>query len=214
VRILVDATGRLGAEDGGGPFTLGADEALGIRRTKLGLRVVDDRVTISHDPTDPELGLPPKPGLAPITWIENGVLKTLSNDRERHSLPRLNEHLPSLHRASFRMAGGTTSMEEMIRTTRRGLLVTRLSNVRVLDRNSLLATGLTRDGLWLIENGKITKPVKNFRFTESPLFALNNVEQLGPAVPVFNANGFAPVPIIVPPIKTRDFSFTAMVDAV
>jgi predicted Zn-dependent protease len=102
----------------------------------------------------------------------------------------------------------------MIRTTRRGLLVTRLSNVQVLDGSSLLATGLTRDGLWLIENGKITKAVKNFRFTESPLFVLNNIEQLGPAVPVFRATGLAPMPAMVPPIKTRDFSFTAMVDAV
>ena len=87
------------------------------------------------------------------------------------------------------------------------------------------STGLTRDGLWLIENGKITKAVKNFRFTESPLFVLNQVEQLGVPVPVFRPVKepdrvqcisqptypyyLALTPAVVPPLKARDFSFTA-----
>ena len=108
------------------------------------------------------------------------------------------------------MSGGNTPVEEMIRTTKRGLLVTRFSNISTLDPASLLATGLTRDGLWLIENGKITKPVKNFRFTESPLFVLNSIEQLGEPVPVFSPS----FPAVVPPLKVRDFSFTSLVDAV
>jgi predicted Zn-dependent protease len=69
---------------------------------------------------------------------------------------------------------------------------------------------MTRDGLWLIENGKIRHPIKNFRFTESPLFAFNQVDQLGVPVPVFSPG----TPAICPPVKVRDFSFTAMVDAV
>lgn len=117
----------------------------------------------------------------------------------------------------YRMSGGDTSIEEMIRTTRRGLLVTRFSNIRVLDWESLLSTGLTRDGLWLIENGEITKAVKNFRFTESPLLVLNNIEQLGEPVPVFRPTkdeGGQLTPAIVPPLKARDFSFTSLIDAV
>jgi predicted Zn-dependent protease len=107
------------------------------------------------------------------------------------------------------MSGGTTSVEEMIATTKRGLLVTRFSGIDTLDNGSMLLTGLTRDGLWLIENGKISKAVKNFRFTESPLFVLNSLEQLGEPVPTFNQ-----IPVIVPPLKARDFSFTSLVDAV
>src|SRR5690606_27934217 len=90
-------------------------------------------------------------------------------------------HAPAL---GYRLNGGTTSVEEMIATTQRGLLVTRFSGIRPLELFGV-QTGQTRDGLWLIENGKITKPVKNFRFTESPLFMLNQLEQLGVPVPVF-----------------------------
>ena len=96
--------------------------------------------------------------------------------------------------------------------------MTRFSNVALFDAMSLLSTGLTRDGLWLIEHGKITKAVKNFRFTESPLFVLNSIEQLGVPVPVFRPvkNPYTPqlTPAIVPPIKSRDFSFTSTIDAI
>jgi predicted Zn-dependent protease len=117
------------------------------------------------------------------------------------------------------MSGGETSMDEMIRSTRRGLVVTRFSNLRLLDQTgaSMLSTGLTRDGLWLVENGKINKAVKNFRFTESPLFMLNSIEQLGVPVPVFRPTrheGGKLTPAIVPPLKVRDFSFTSTIDAI
>lgn len=201
-----------------GPWLLGPDAVLRIWRSKLGLKVVDERITISHDPSDPELGivmrLAERP--EPVAWIERGVLTNLGHEFST-DVRRLEgaHHLRGA--TGYRMSGGDTSLEEMIRTTRRGLLVTRLSNLRQLDDVSLLATGLTRDGLWLIENGKITKAVKNFRFTESPLFALNNIEQLGEPVPVFrptrNESGQL-TPAIVPPLKVRDFSFTSLVDAV
>jgi predicted Zn-dependent protease len=110
----------------------------------------------------------------------------------------------------MRMSGGTTSLEEMIKTTKRGLLVTRFSGISLLDPRSLLSTGHTRDGLWLIENGVITRPVKNFRFTDSPLFMLNSVEALGTPVPVFHPEA----PLIVPPIKSASFNFTRLADAV
>jgi len=102
------------------------------------------------------------------------------------------------------------SIDEMIATTERGVLVTRLHNVVTLDAGSLLSTGITRDGLWLIERGKITKAIKNFRFTESPLFAFNNVEQLGECKKVFRRRA----PAICPTMKVKDFSFTGLMDAV
>jgi predicted Zn-dependent protease len=222
VRDLVDlfmmpGLKRFDAEHGIGPFTAGSDNALGIYRTKLGLKVVDERITISHDPADPLLGVVPvdegneygEP-YRPETWIERGVLTALFDDRRIEVLRTRNENRTSQMRQSFRMSGGETTVEEMIKTTKRGILVTRFSGIGLLDPNSLLSTGLTRDGLWLIENGKISKAVKNLRFTESPLFVLNSLEQLGPPVPVFNPDG----PVIVPPLKARDFSFTSMVDAV
>jgi len=112
--------------------------------------------------------------------------------------------------SAFRMSGGTTSVDEMIATTKRGLIVTRFSDISVIDADSLLMTGFTRDGLWLIENGKVTKPVKNFRFTESPMFAFNNVEQLGVPVRAFHPSA----PAVVPAVKVRDFSFTSLIEAI
>jgi len=200
------------------PWRLAYDEALGLWRTKLGMKVVDERITISHDPADPDQGIVMHPLdlPEPVTWIERGVLKNLGHDWATEV-----EKLKGWHAVrgadAYRMSGGDTSLDEMIRTTRRGLLVTRFSNVAVLDGESLLSTGLTRDGLWLIENGQITKAVKNFRFTESPLFVLNHIEQLGEPVPVFRPTkreGDRLRPAIVPPVKARDFSFTSVIDAI
>lgn len=191
----------------------------GVRAyAKLGLKIFDDRITISHDPADPRLGIIMAPAETPgaVNWVERGVLTSLG-----HGFGYARTNLAGRHGlrgpTGYRISGGSTSVEEMIRTTKRGLLVTRFYNVRVLDERSYLQTGLTRDGLWLIEEGKITKAVKNFRFTESPVFALNNLEQLGEPVPVFRPTqeeGGRLTPAIVPPLKVRDFTFTAMVDSV
>jgi predicted Zn-dependent protease len=208
---------RATTEQGRGPFFLGRDPGLGIGRSKLGLKVMDERITVDHDPTDPALGVIPfgfkgEP-IRPVKWIDRGVLVNLTTDRT-YALSKLNENLGYPDAGSFRMSGGETTIEEMIKTTKRGLLVTRFSNLSRLDFNSVLMTGLTRDGLWLIENGAITKAVKNFRFTESPLFVLNSIEQLGVPVPVFRPAQRGVTPAIVPPLKARDFSFTSTIDAI
>jgi predicted Zn-dependent protease len=223
VSFLIASLGRRGPEHygtGGGPFRLGQDHALELGRSKLGLKVVDERITIGQDPMDPLLGVIPwdgTPHRAPhraITWIDRGKLTALDDETRDYALQTRNEHLPRVNSHAFRMSGGETSVEEMIKTTKRGLLVTRFSNARMLDPNSLVATGVTRDGLWLIENGQISKAVKNLRFTESPLFVLNSLEQLGVPVPVFRDIGFRLTPAVVPPLKARDFSFTATIDAI
>jgi predicted Zn-dependent protease len=100
----------------------------------------------------------------------------------------------------------------MIKSTPRGILVTRLWYLRQVDPRTILYTGLTRDGTFLIENGKISKSIKNFRFNESPLFLLNNIEAMGPAVRI---GGTEPGgPIVMPAIKAKDFNFTSLSDAV
>lgn len=208
---------RRAAEKGDGPWVLDLDPALGIVRSKLGLKVVDERITLSSDPMDPLLGEPPFPGLAPITYIKSGVLTTLSYDRG-YAVKELKEGFPMYSRMAIRMSGGTTTMDEMIDTTKRGLIVTRFSSLDLLDSNIPLATGVTRDGLWLVENGKITKAVKNMRITESPIFIFNQIDQLGIPVPVFRPilswEKSSLSPSVVPPIKARDFSFISTVDAI
>ena len=79
----------------------------------------------------------------------------------------------------MKLSGGTESIEDLIKATPRGILVTRLWYLRPVDPRTVLYTGLTRDGTFLIENGKISKAVKNLRFNESPLFMLNNLDALG-----------------------------------
>ena len=203
--------------------------------SKIGERVVDERITISADPMDPELGFPPFQAedlpvdangtiqltndvFHPATWIEHGVLTQLPYNRF-YAQTYLGRDTGLPNSGAFRMSGGNTSIEEMIATTKRGLLVTRFDQVQELVGKLFLYRGYTRDGLWLIENGKISKPVKNFMFVESVLFALNNVEQLGPAQRAFHppSGTYAwenPRPVIVPSMKVRDFAFTALTDAI
>jgi predicted Zn-dependent protease len=205
--------------------------------SKIGEKVIDERITITSDPADPELGFPPfgihRPGergdqfLNPVyhstTWFDHGVLVNLAYDRNSaindRGLPNGNPNS-----GAFRMSGGETTIAEMIATTKRGLLVTRFDNVILCNLTSQLYRGFTRDGLWLVENGKVTHPATNLVFTESILFALNKVEALGPPQRIFHpseplalapstTNGF-PQPIVVPPLKISDFSFTALSDAV
>ncbi len=200
-----------------GPFFLAYDDVLRVGRSKLGLKIIDERITISHDPSDPLLGVVARAGLQPVTWIRNGVLAELHH-WQGYALERLQRFSGDLYRPSYRMSGGDTTINDMITTTKRGLLVTRFSGVQPLDEQSLLSTGTTRDGLWLIENGKMSKAVWNMRFTESPLFALNQVEQLGVPQSVFrpvkDPRLFGLTPAIVPALKINDFSFTSLIDAV
>jgi predicted Zn-dependent protease len=181
--------------------------------TRIGERVLDERITLSFDPLDPDLGVVPfadagEP-VVPVTWVKDGVLTALAYDRV-YALQTLHEPLGKPNSGAFKMSGGTTTIDEMIATTKRGLIVTRFWGTSMVDPFSILITGVTRDGLWLIENGKISHPVKNLRFTESPLFAFNQVDQLGVPVPIFSPG----LPAVVPSVKVRDFSFTALVDAI
>lgn len=182
--------------------------------SKLGERLLDERISVTTDPMDPLLGHVPFDRVGrpytQATWFTRGVLVNLAYDR-LYALQELGQDNDGLHTmGAYRMSGGSTSVEEMIATTTRGVLVTRFSNVEVIDSVSLLSTGYTRDGTWLIERGKIAKPIMNFRFTESPLFVLNQIEQIGPVQRVFHPEA----PVVVPSLKVRDFSFTNLSDAI
>ena len=113
------------------------------------------------------------------------------------------------------MDGGSASVEDMIRDTKRGILVTRFWYIRAVDPQTQLYTGLTRDSTFFIENGKIKHPVKNFRFNESPVIMLNNLETLGKQVRVSVDGGpGGGASFLIPYMKIRDFTFTSLSDAV
>ena len=103
------------------------------------------------------------------------------------------------------VGGGTISLQEMIAATDRGLLVTRLWYIREVDPYQKIMTGMTRDGLFLVEKGKIARAARNFRFNQSVLEMLGNVECLGPA---HRASGEEMFEMVVPPMKVRDFHFS------
>jgi PmbA protein len=103
------------------------------------------------------------------------------------------------------VAGGDSSVEEMIRTTERGILVTRLWYIREVDPYEKIMTGMTRDGTFLVENGAVVCGIRNFRFNQSLIAMLCNVEALGPAV---RASGEESFDMIVPAMKIRNFHFT------
>ncbi|MBA4301499.1 Predicted Zn-dependent protease or its inactivated homolog [Algoriphagus alkaliphilus] len=175
--------------------------------TKLGEKLFDERVNIYSDPAHPEIPSAPWSGdgfpLEKTTWVENGAVKNMFYSRywaEKQGVQ------PVARPQGFIFAGGNESLPEMIRNTERGILVTRFWYIRAVDPQTLLYTGLTRDGTFYIENGQIKFPVKNFRFNESPIIMLNNIESMGK--PERTSGN------MVPPMKIRDFTFTSLSDAV
>ncbi len=175
--------------------------------TKLGDKIVDERVNIWSDPLHPDVPTSTWNGagqpLKKMNWIENGVVKNLAYSRY-WAKKKGKEPVP--YPSNFIMQGGDDSLEDLIKSTKKGILVTRLWYIRSVDPQTLLYTGLTRDGTFYIENGKIKHPVKNFRFNESPIIMLNNLEKLGQQVRI-DGN-------LVPYMKVRDFTFTSLSDAV
>lgn len=183
---------------------------------KIGEQVVDERVTIFSDPGHPDLrgspfsgeGLPNRR----MVWVENGVVRNLIYDRYWADQQGAE---PTGFPSGFYMEGGDSTVDEMIRSTERGLLVTRFWYIRGVDPRTILYTGLTRDGTFLVENGRITHAVKNLRWNESPIFMLNNIEMMGRPTPASaSESGSAGSSVLVPAIKARDFTFTSLSDAV
>jgi predicted Zn-dependent protease len=180
---------------------------------KIGEKIMDPRISLIADPFDPTILSQPWDGdglpLGRQVFVDKGVLKELYYSR---FWAKKQGKQPTGAPTSFIMTGGTESVDDMIRSTQRGVLVTRLWYLREVDPRTILYTGLTRDGTFLIENGKISKAVKNFRFNDSPLFMLNNLEAIGR--PVRLAGTEAGGAVVVPPIKVKDFNFTSLSDAV
>jgi len=184
--------------------------------TKLGEKLVDERVSIYTDPQHADVPASPwmGNGLArkKMDLFRNGVVSNLIYDRYWAS----QKNVAAVPFPGNRiMEGGNASLEDMIKDTKKGILVTRFWYIRAVDPQTLLYTGLTRDGTFYIENGKLKHPIKNFRFNESPVIMLNNLETLGKQVRI--AGGGGPGgggSALIPYMKIRDFTFTSLSDAV
>jgi predicted Zn-dependent protease len=178
--------------------------------TRIGERVVDARVTLYSDPADPALlgqpfdneGLP----IARTVWIEKGVLRNLAYSRfwaqKQGTQPTGTAAVGGLA-----LTGGSRSTEELIAGCTRGILVTHFFYVRSLDPRTVLYTGLTRDGTFLIEDGKISRALKNFRWNESPLLMLNRLEDIGRSEATAAGR-------LMPALRIGGFDFSSISDAV
>ena len=146
-------------------------------------------------------------------WIEKGVLKDLSYSR--FWAQKMGKK-PTGGPNNIIMDGGTATMNDLIGGVERGVLVTRFWYIRPLDPQTILVTGLTRDGLFLIEKGKVTRPVKNMRWNESPIVAFNNLDAMTPAERVVSGEGIggAGFSIVCPAARIREFTFSSSSDAV
>jgi predicted Zn-dependent protease len=204
VPLLAGAFNARNADEGRSPFSKSGGG------NRIGEKVVDERVTLFSDPTDPSLlgepfdnqGLP----IGRTVWIEKGILRNLAYSRFWAQKQGKAPTAPPLA-GGLTLAGGTKSTDELIAGCERGILVTHFFYIRALDPRTVLQTGLTRDGAFLIENGKITRALKNFRWNESPLLMLNRLEDIGRPEPTAAGR-------MMPALRIRGFDFTSLSEAV
>jgi len=184
---------------------------------RLGKPLFGNQITITDDVYHPlQLGAPFDGEGMPrqrVALVDRGVPRNLVYSRRSAALARTkptghgfalpNEYGEAPMNLVF--SGGDASLDKMIASTERGLLVTRLWYIREVDPYEKVMTGMTRDGLFLVEKGKVTSAVRNLRFNQSILEMLRNVEMLGPAV---RATGEEAFEMVVPAMKVRDFHFS------
>jgi predicted Zn-dependent protease len=122
---------------------------------------------------------------------------------------------PTGPQQSLVMDGGDATIDQMVKSTKRGLLITFFWYIRPVEQMTLLNTGMTRDGMFLIENGEIAGPVQNFRWNDGPARAFNNISMLGRAVPMHIGEAYDfPGTALVPAMKIEDFRMTSISPAV
>jgi len=184
---------------------------------RIGKKIFGDNLTIYDDARHPlQSGAPFDGEGVPrrhLTLVENGVVRDIAYSRQAaalgggeptgHGFPMPNEvgEFP----VNIVIAGGNIPVEQMIASTERGILVTRFWYIREVDPYEKIFTGMTRDGTFLIENGQIAGGIRNFRFNQSLIEMLSNIEALSPAV---RATGEEASDMVVPAMKVVDFNFT------
>jgi predicted Zn-dependent protease len=196
------------AEEGRSPFSAGEG------KTKLGQKIFDERINILSDPWNPLV--PDSPSAqggipaAKIYLVKNGVLENLIYNRfwakQKNVVPT-----PGPVNTIMESSEKPSSLDEMIKSTKKVLLISRFWYIRSTDPRTASVTGLTRDGVWMIEDGKISYPVKNFRFNQSMIQMLSqgNVEMIGEPERVGGGNAS-----LLPALKLKEFNFTSQSEAV
>ena len=193
---------------------LQVEEGRSFLSGKVGKKVFGENIDIDDDPYHDLIqgrpfdgeGVPTKK----VTLVEKGVVKGLVYDRKTaekvgaeptgHGLPVPN--ITGAGASSIAMRGGKTSIDEMVKATKKGILVTRLWYNRLVDPKKLILTGMTRDGTFWVEDGKISHGIKNLRFNQSLIHLLGQVEAISPQERVW---GFA-----IPGLLVKDFTFTSV----
>ncbi len=201
------------AEEGRNPFSAPGG------KTKVGEKIFDERINIYSDPWNPELpgskaaqaGIPAQK----LHLVRNGVLENLSYSRF-WAKQQGKEATPGPVNNIMESSTAPASLDEMIKATDRGLLLGRFWYIRGVDARTALQTGLTRDGIWYIEKGKIQYPVRNFRFNQSimRLLAPGNVEMIGAPERVGNSEGQGGSSALLPALKVKEFYFSSQSEAV
>ena len=180
---------------------------------KIGEKIVSDKVNIYSDPQSKEApsspfnseGIP----LRKQNWITNGVLDNLYCDRYWAKKSN-SEFIP--FPSNTIMQGSDKTVEDLIASTEKGIFVTRFWYIRSVDPSQILLTGLTRDGVFLIENGKIKHAVNNFRFNESPVNVLGNIVDMSVSEKTVGSET-GDAKIVVPALKLSEFNFSTISDA-
>ena len=184
---------------------------------RIGTKLFGENITIWDDVYHPlQLGTPFDGEGVPrekVLLVDRGVPRNLVYSRATakkmkkkptgHGFSLPNEYGEAPMNLVF--TGGKASVDEMVRSTDRGILVTRLWYIREVDPYEKILTGMTRDGTFLVENGKISGGIRNFRFNQSMIEMLSNVEMLGEAVRAAGEESFE---MVVPAMKVREFHFS------
>jgi len=186
-------------------------------RDRIGQKLFGDNIAIYDDAYHPQQAGAPFDGEGvprrKLTLVDRGVVRDVAFCRQAahaagvqptgHGFPLPNEFGEAP--MNIVIAGGATPLETMVSSTARGILVTRLWYIREVDPYEKIMTGMTRDGTFLIEDGRVSRGVRNFRFNQALPEMLSNVEALSPAV---RASGEEAFDMVVPAMKVRDFHFT------
>ncbi|WP_203335440.1 metallopeptidase TldD-related protein [Nocardioides limicola] len=197
--------------------------------TRISERIVSPQVQVFSDPAYPGLqaapfviapsssvtgsvfdnGLP----LARTDWIRDGVLSALMQTRHTSALTG-QPTTPGIDNLVLEVDGGSGSVDDLVADVERGLLVTSLWYIREVDPQSLLLTGLTRDGVYLVENGEVTGAVNNFRFNESPIDLLQRFSAAGTTAPSFSREWGDYFPrTATPALRVPDFNMSSVSQA-
>ncbi|MGA2195142.1 MAG: TldD/PmbA family protein [Bryobacteraceae bacterium] len=210
---VLDLVGQMFADFSGTAIR----EGRSFLNDRIGKKVFGGNITIHDDACHPlQSGAPFDGEGVPrrrLTLVDGGVVRDIAYSRQAaalagaaptgHGFPLPNEYgeMP----VNIVIAGGDSSIEKMLASTERGILVTRFWYIREVDPYEKIFTGMTRDGTFLVEDGLIAAGVRNFRFNQSLVEMLSNVESLSATV---RASGEETFDMVVPAMKVRDFNFT------